>query len=94
MIHCRLVYFTACVFNTIAMMTTSVVFVLLVLLPCSAYIGRYHIMVLVILGAVLLVLSTLLSLTLAAFGLDATNISADRIITRLRAPSLLTAFLR
>jgi len=90
----RIVYFLACVFNTIAMMTTSIVFVLLVLLPCSAYIGRYHLMILVLLGAALLAVATLVSLTLAAFSLDCTGISADRIVTRLNTDSLLTAFLR
>ena len=90
----RIVYFLACVFNTIAMMTTSIVFVLLVLLPCSAYIGRYHLMILVLLGAALLAVATLVSLTLAAFSLDCTGITADRVVTRLNTDSLLTAFLR
>ena len=90
----RIVYFLACAFNTIAMMTTSLVFVLVILLPCSAYVGRYHLMVLVILVVSVLAVATLLSLTLAAFGLDASSLRADRVVTRLRAPSLLTAFLR
>jgi hypothetical protein len=90
----RIVYFLACAFNTIAMMTTSLVFVLVILLPCSAYVGRYHLMVLVILGVSVLVVATLLSITLAAFGLDASRLRADRVVTKLRTPSLLTAFLR
>ena len=38
-------------------MTSCVVFVMLVFLPCSAYVGRYHIMALVILGGALLLVS-------------------------------------
>ena len=50
----RIVYFLACCFNTVAMMTSCVVFVMLVFLPCSSYIGRYHIMAIIILGVALL----------------------------------------
>jgi len=90
----RLVYFLACCFNTVAMMTSCVVFVMLVFLPCSSYIGRYHIMAIIILGAALLLVATLVSITLAIFGLDASNLKADRVISKLQSPSLLTGFLR
>ena len=93
------------------MMTSCVVFVMLVFLPCSAYVGRYHIMALVILGGALLLVSfliikikmcdksfsqvaTLVSITLAIFGLDASSLKADRVISKLQSPSLLTGFLR
>jgi ribosomal protein L37AE/L43A len=75
------------------MMTTCLVFVLVILLPCSAYVGRYHLMVLAILVMSVLAVATLLSLTLVAFGLDASSLRADRVVTRLRTPSLLTAFI-
>ena len=92
-------------------MTSCVVFVMLVFLPCSAYVGRYHIMALVILGGALLLVSfflikikmcdksfsqvaTLVSITLAIFGLDASSLKADRVISKLQSPSLLTGFLR
>merc|ERR1719242_2284676 len=76
------------------MMTSCVVFVMLVFLPCSAYVGRYHIMALVILGGALLLVATLVSITLAIFGLDASSLKADRVISKLQSPSLLTGFLR
>ena len=41
------------------MMTTCLVFVLVILLPCSAYVGRYHLMVLVILVMSVLAVATL-----------------------------------
>ena len=74
----RLVYFLACCFNTVAMMTSCVVFVMLVFLPCSSYVGRYHIMLLVILGAAVLGVATLVSVGLALAGLDTSLLSADR----------------
>ena len=92
----RIVYFLACCFNTVSMMTSCVVFVMLVFLPCSSYVGRYHIMAIIILGAALLLVqpvlkyfclwifwsllnsvnqvATLVSITLAIFGLDASNL--------------------
>ena len=90
----RTIYFFSCVFNTIAMMTSCVVFVTLILLPVSTYIGRYHIMILVILLAAILILGTLISVTLAIFGMDPTTITTDRVVTRLQTNNLLTAFLR
>eukprot|EP00092_Neocalanus_flemingeri_P038085 GFUD01041455.1.p1 GENE.GFUD01041455.1~~GFUD01041455.1.p1 ORF type:complete len:775 (+),score=224.78 GFUD01041455.1:337-2661(+) len=90
----RTVYFFSCVFNTIAMMTSSVVFVTLILLPVSTYIGRYHIMILIILFAAILGLGTLISVTLAIFGMDPTTITTDRVVTRFQTNNLLTAFLR
>merc|ERR1719244_324526 len=50
----RIVYFLSCLFNTIAMMTSCIVLVTLVLLPVSSYVGRYHLMVLVVLGVTVL----------------------------------------
>ena len=132
------------------MMTSCVVFVMLVFLPCSSYVGRYHIMAIIILGAALLLVNfiilkfsvvfvdcivvvasqslgqhdvlllvsskflhynaslihispinkpihqvaTLVSITLAIFGLDASSLKADRVISKLQSPSLLTGFLR
>ena len=60
----RIVYFLACCFNTVAMMTSCVVFVMLVFLPCSSYIGRYHIMAIIILGAALLLVNVMILLSL------------------------------
>jgi hypothetical protein len=50
----RLVYFLACVFNTVAMMSSCLMLVFVVLLPAATYVGRYHIMVIIILGAAML----------------------------------------
>ena len=51
---CRMIYFLACVFNTIAMMSSCLMLVFVVLLPAATYVGRYHIMVIIILGAAML----------------------------------------
>ena len=61
----RIVYFLACCFNTVAMMTSCVVFVMLVFLPCSSYVGRYHIMAIIILGAALLLVNFMILLSLS-----------------------------
>merc|ERR1719318_853029 len=90
----RIIYFVSCIFNTIAMMTSSVIFVTVIILPVSTYVGRYHIMLLVILFAALLGLGTLISLTLAFFGMDPSTITTDRVVTRFQTNNLLTAFLR
>eukprot|EP00090_Calanus_glacialis_P026119 TRINITY_DN4096_c0_g1_i7.p1 TRINITY_DN4096_c0_g1~~TRINITY_DN4096_c0_g1_i7.p1 ORF type:complete len:770 (-),score=237.96 TRINITY_DN4096_c0_g1_i7:508-2817(-) len=90
----RIIYFVSCIFNTIAMMTSSVIFITVIILPVSTYVGRYHIMILVILFAAILGLGTLISLTLAFFGLDPTTITTDRVVTRFQTNNLLTAFLR
>ena len=74
----RLVYFCACLANTAAMLTTTLVFVMAILLPCATYVGRYHIMLLVILGAAVLGVATLVSVGLALAGLDTSLLSADR----------------
>ena len=84
----------SCIFNTIAMMTSSVVFITLIILPVSTYIGRYHIMIIVILSAAILGLGFLISVTLAFFGMDPSTITTDRVVTRLQTNNLLTAFLR
>ena len=62
-----------------AMMTTCVMFVTAVLLPVSEYIGRYHIMVIVILLAAVLGLGVLVSLVLAVFGMDPSAITTDKV---------------
>merc|ERR1719228_1339301 len=90
----RTVYFFSCVFNTIAMMTSCVVFVTMLLLPVSTYVGRYHIMILVILLAAILGLGAMLSVTMAVFGMDPTTITTDRVVTRFQTNNLLTAFFR
>ena len=74
----RMVYFLACLANTAAMLTTTLVFVMAILLPCATYVGRYHIMLLVILGAAVLGVATLVSVGLALAGLDTSLLSADR----------------
>ncbi len=50
----RLIYFLACVLNTVAMMSACLMLVFVVLLPAGTYVGRYHIMVIIILGAAML----------------------------------------
>ena len=84
----------SCIFNTIAMMTSCVVFITVTILPVSTYIGRYYIMIIVILLAVILGMATMISVTLAFFGMDPTTITTDRVVTRLQTNNLLTAFLR
>ena len=84
----------SCIFNTIAMMTSSVIFVTVTLLPISTYVGRYHIMIIVILLAAILGLGFLISVTLTFFGMDPSTITADRVVTRFHTNNLLTAFLR
>ena len=74
----RVVYFFACLANTAAMLTTTLVFVMAILLPCATYVGRYHIMLLVILGAAVIGVATLVSVSLALAGLDTGMLSADR----------------
>jgi hypothetical protein len=54
MFSVRLIYFLACVFNTVAMMSACLMLVFVVLLPAATYVGRYHIMVIIILGAAML----------------------------------------
>merc|ERR550519_299980 len=66
----------------------------MILLPVSTYVGRYHIMILVILLAAILGLGAILSMTLALFGMDPTMITQDRVVTRFQTNNLLTAFLR
>ena len=65
-----------------AMMTTSVMFITVVLLPVVEYIGRYHIMILVILIAAIFGVGILVNIILAIFGMDADNIKTDKVITR------------
>ena len=84
----------ACVFNTVAMMTTSLMFIMAILLPVSEYIGRYHIMILVILLASVLGVGILVSAILAMFGMDPTSISTDKVVTSVSRDSGLTAVLR
>jgi len=90
----RVVYFFACLANTAAMLTTTLVFVMAILLPCATYVGRYHIMLLVILGAAVIGVATLVSVSLALAGLDTGMLSADRVVASVRSQALLTSFLR
>eukprot|EP00092_Neocalanus_flemingeri_P079336 GFUD01098833.1.p1 GENE.GFUD01098833.1~~GFUD01098833.1.p1 ORF type:complete len:443 (+),score=80.62 GFUD01098833.1:626-1954(+) len=90
----RIIYFLSCVFNTIAMMTSCVILVTMIILQVSTNVGRYHIMILVILFAAILGLGALISVTLASFSMDPTTITTDRVVTRLQTNHLPTAFLR
>ena len=81
----RCVYFLACIFNTMAMMTTSIMFVMMVLLPVVEYIGRYHIMILVILLAAIFGVGILVTVILAIFGMDDSSITHDKVITKSNA---------
>jgi len=90
----RIVYFFSCLFNTIAMMTSCVVLVTVVLLPVSTYVGRYHMMILVVLGVTAIGIAALVSLGLSIFSLDPATITTDRVVTRFQTSNLLTAFLR
>lgn len=90
----RIVYFFSCLFNTIAMMTSCIVLTTVVLLPFSTYVGRYHIMILVVLGVTALGIAALVSLGLSIFSLDPATITTDRVVTRYQTGNLLTAFLR
>jgi len=90
----RFVYFLSCIFNTIAMMTSCVVFITMIIIPVSTYVGRYHIMILVILLAAILGLATLISMVLAFFKMDPSTTVTDRVITKFQTNNLLTAFLR
>ena len=53
-LYYRCLYMLACIFNTIAMMCSTLVLVVVVLIPAATYVGRYHIMAIVILGAAIL----------------------------------------
>ena len=75
------------------MMTCTVTFLSVVLLPVSTFIGRYHIMILVILFAAILGLGTIISVILSFFGVDPYAITTDRVVTRFKTKSLLTSFL-
>merc|ERR1712013_817715 len=90
----RFIFFLSCIFNTIAMMTSSVIFVTVIILPTSTYIGRYHIMIIVILLAAILGLGFMISIILAFFGMDPTTMTTDRVVTRFQTNNLLTSFLR
>ena len=90
----RIIYFVSCIFITIAMMTSSLIFITVIILPVFTYIGRYHIMILVILFAAILGLGTLISLTLEFFGMNPTTITTDRVVPRFETNNLLTNFLR
>ena len=76
-----MIFFISCIFNTIAMMTSCVVFITVTILPVSTYIGRYHIMIIVILLAAILGMATMIRVTLAFFGMDPTTITTDRVVT-------------
>ena len=90
----KVVYFLACIFNTIAMMTCCLMFLTVIILPVSEYVGRYHIMILVISLAAILGVSVLVNLILALFGLDLSQIKTDRVLTAGLSNNALTALLR
>ena len=90
----RIVYFLACVFNTIAMLTSCLMFLTVIVLPVSEYVGRYHLMILVIILAAIMGVSLLVTIILALFGLDVTKISTDKVRTAGGGENTLTALLR
>jgi len=90
----RFVYLMSCVLNTVSMMCSTLMLVVVVLLPAATFVGRYHIMAIVILAAVVLGIGFLMSLGLAAFGLDSCSIRTDRIHTVQNVDGLLTSYLR
>jgi len=97
--HCltlsqRALYLLACTLNSISMMCSCLILVVVVFLPAATYIGRYHIMAIVILGGAALGIGFLISAVLAGFGLDPTTIQTDRISTVYNTDGLLTAYLR
>jgi len=97
--HCltlaqRALYLLACTLNSISMMCSCLMLVVVVFLPAATYIGRYHIMAIVILGGAVLGIGFVMSGVLAGFGLDPTKIYTDRVNTSLNTDGLLTAYLR
>jgi len=97
--HCmtlsqRFVYFLACIFNTISIMTVILSFTIVLLMPVSMYVGRYHIMIIVIFIVCMLSIGFIISITLAAFGMDPLSIKADRVIAKFKTNNLLTAYIR
>ena len=93
-ILCRMVYFMACIFNTLAMLTTTSLLVTLIFIMSSTFIGHFHLMILVITGCSVLGISILVSITMAIAGMDQAMINTDRVVTVLRPSNILTAFLR
>ena len=87
-------YFLACSFNTVAMMSTCVMFVTALLLPVTEYVGRYHIMIIVILLGAILGVGVLVSVILTMFGMDPTTITTDKVLTSSNNDSVLTSLLR
>jgi len=90
----RFLYLLACVSNTVSMMCSCLILVVVVLLPAATYVGRYHIMTFVILAGAVLGIGFLISGALAGFGLDASKIKADRVVTVFNMDGLLTSYLR
>lgn len=90
----RLVYFLACIFNTVAMMSTTLVFFTMIILMSSDFIGHYHFMIIIIICCAVLGISVLVSLIMAICGMDQATIMTDRVVTTLNPKSILTAFLR
>lgn len=90
----RFLYLLACVSNTVSMMCSCLILVVVVLLPAATYVGRYHIMTFVILAGAVLGVGFLMSGALAGFGLDASKIKADRVVTVFNMDGLLTSYLR
>ena len=90
----RLMYYLACAFNTVSMMTSSLILVIVIIIPVAVYVERYHLMILVIFGATILGLGALINIILSLFSMDINSISTDRIITRLQSDNLLVSYLR
>merc|ERR1719310_211902 len=76
------------------MMSTCVMFVTALLLPVSEYVGRYHIMIIVILLGAILGVGVLVSVILNMFGMDPTTITTDKVLTSSNTDSVLTSLLR
>merc|ERR1719445_1811624 len=75
-------------------MSTCVMFVTALLLPVSEYVGRYHIMIIVILLGAILGVGVLVSVILTMFGIDPTTITTDKVLTSSNNDSVLTSLLR
>ena len=84
----------ACIFNTLAMMTTASLFVTLIFLTSSTWICHFHLMVFLILGCSVLGISILVSFTMFLTGMDQSINNADQVVTFVQPSNILAAFLR
>jgi len=90
----RLMYYLACALNTVSMMTSSLILMVVVILPVAVYVGKYHIMIILIFGATILGLGALINMLISFFSTDIDSISTDKVITRVQTDNLLTGYLR